>query len=42
MNSLAAEAVRREAAGTNNGFVLGVEPGGVHEPSEVENRFCLQ
>lgn len=41
-NSLTAEAVRCEATGTNNGFVLGIEPGGVHEPSGVENCFWLQ
>jgi hypothetical protein len=43
MNSLTGEAVRREAAGTNNGFVLGIEPGGVHEllPLAVTDQSLL-
>jgi hypothetical protein len=39
MDSFTAESVRRKATGTNNGFGLGTEPSGVHEPSRVEN--CL-
>jgi hypothetical protein len=34
-------AARHKTAGTNKRFVLGIEPGEVHELSGVENRFWL-